>query len=207
MKNSKPLQIGITGGIGAGKSLVCKVFAMLGIPVYPADERARWLMAYDPELKEAIRQNFGHEAILPNGELNRQFLARQVFNNKQKLEKINSLVHPQVGKDQQMWVEAHRQAPYVVKEAALMFESGSYRQLDEVVLIWAPEDLRVQRVQKRDPNRTTEDIKAIMAKQMPEKEKKKLAGTILVNDGRQMLLPAILELHRQYMVRAGQSAS
>ena len=193
--NRSPLKIGVTGGIGAGKTVVCRVFSHLNIPVYSADDRAKWLMANDPELVGQIKKQFGAGAYDKNG-LNRAYLARRVFSDETKLQLLNSLVHPAVGKDFQQWAESAADAPYCIKEAALLFESGSYRELDKTILVYAPEDIRIKRVLNRDPQRTESDVKAIMGNQMDEEEKRKYADFILLNDDKEMILPQVLKLHQ-----------
>jgi dephospho-CoA kinase len=190
------LQIGITGGIGAGKSLVASVFNLLEVPVYNADERAKWLMNSDPNLKKAIVQLFGKDSY-KNNQLNRSYLAEKVFPHADQLKKLNETVHPAVGKDYRRWVEIQIQnsSSYCMKEAALMFETASYRQLDYTLLIHANEEIRMKRVMNRDPDRSKKQINAIMQKQMPEKNKLMLADYIIDNNGDKMLLPQILKLH------------
>lgn len=193
----RPLLIGITGGIGSGKSIACKVFRTFGIPTYDADSRARWLMNHDEHLRAEVKGLFGVESY-KNGELDRTYIGQRAFHSPELLEKLNSLVHPAVAKDFETWVQDNLSHPYLVKEAALLFETGSYTQLDQTVLVTAPEDVRIARVLKRDPHRTRQDVEAIMARQMDEEAKKKLADHVLVNDGQHMLLPQILELHEGF---------
>jgi dephospho-CoA kinase len=190
---NKLVQVGITGGIGAGKSLVCRIFSFLGAPVYPADERAKWLMANDSGLKDKIIAHFGPEAFDQN-KLNRQYLAKNVFNDSEKLNLLNSLVHPAVNEDYVAWIKTI-EYPYCIKEAALLFETGSYKKLDFTILVFAPVKTRVQRILKRDPFRKEEEIIAIIGKQMDEDRKIELADLVLVNDGKRMILPDILEIH------------
>ncbi|NEM96270.1 dephospho-CoA kinase [Pontibacter burrus] len=193
------LKIGITGGIGVGKSIVCRLFAILGIPVYDADTRAKWVMHNDQALKEELTEAFGPEAYTEAGELNRTYLAKTAFHNPQKLELLNSLVHPHVGNDFTNWVEANQSAPYVLKEAALMFESESWRQMDEIIVVSAPLDVRIKRILQRDPHRTQEDVEAIIAKQLDEDEKMVRAQHIIYNDDKQLLIPQVLKLHEQFL--------
>jgi dephospho-CoA kinase len=193
---SASMRIGITGGIGAGKSLIVKIFNTLGIPSYDADAAAKYLMANDLGLKKQLIQSFG-EQVFQDGALNRSYLATQVFNNPQKLNLLNSYVHPAVGKDFEQWCAKNTQAPYVLKEAALLFESGSYKMLDKIIVVTAPEALRIQRVLHRDQHRTEEQVRAIMQNQLPEEEKIKKADFLIVNDDRVMVLPQVLELHSQ----------
>ncbi|MEI6409971.1 MAG: dephospho-CoA kinase, partial [Bacteroidota bacterium] len=144
--------VGITGGIGVGKSTVCRIFEALGIPVYDADYWAKWLITNDPALKQQIKELFGAEAYLPDGTYNRAFVASQVFSDKNKLAALNASVHPAVARHGAEWHQAQieRGCPYTLKEAALMIESGSYRQLDCLIVVTAPESLRIQRVMQRD---------------------------------------------------------
>ncbi len=194
---SKPLQIGITGGIGSGKSFVCNIFKHLGVPVYDADSRAKHLMNTDADLKQKLINTFGPETYNASG-LNRSYLAYQVFNDSDKVKTLNAMVHPAVGKDYAAWVSQQNQTQYVLKEAALMFESGSAKLLDKVIYVHAPVALRISRVMVRDPQRTEESIKAIMSKQLSAGELKAKADFIIENDEKQMLLPQIMALHQQF---------
>jgi dephospho-CoA kinase len=197
---SKPLQVGITGGIGSGKSLVSKIFFHLGIPVYDADSHAKKLMTTDGILVSQIKKEFGDLSYQPDGALNRVYLADHVFNSEEKLALLNSLVHPRVGVDYASWVEGHADRyPYVMKEAALLFEAGSNKALDRIIVVSAPEELRIKRVLHRDAHRTVEQIKAIVEKQMPESEKLKRADHIVVNDETRLVIPQVLALHRNFI--------
>ena len=140
--------IGLTGGIGSGKTIVAGYFKSLGIPVYIADKEARQLMTSENIINE-LSNEFGKE-ILENGILNREKLAQLVFNNPKKLQKLNSIVHPEVKKHFDNWVEKHKNSPFVVKEAAILFESGSYKYCDTIITVTAPLETRLQRVMKRD---------------------------------------------------------
>ncbi len=190
--------IGVTGGIGAGKSTVCLIFKALGAPVYDADSRAKWLMAHDPRLREQITHHFGPATYLPDGSLDRAYLAAAVFGQPEKRMLLNSLVHPRVGEDTRAWVMAQTGHPYLIKEAALMIEAGSHRELDRLVVVTAPIDLRISRVQARDPQRSETEIRAIIAAQMPEADKIKLADHVIHNDGQQLLIPQVLALHQRW---------
>ena len=194
-----PLQIGITGGIGAGKSLVCRIFHCLGIPVYDADGHAKELMTTDVILISNIKKEFGELSYNTDGTLNRNYLSSAVFDDSEKLSKLNSLVHPQVGADYNHWVEKHGNYPYVMKEAALLFEAGSDKLLDKVIVIHAPEELRIQRVIARDPHRSKDQVRAIMSKQMPEAQKMEKADFIILNDEKELVVPQVLELHNQFL--------
>jgi len=191
---NKPLLIGVTGGIGSGKSTVCHVFNCLGVPVYDADSRARWLMNNNDDLILKIKSEFG-EASYQNGFLDRAYLAQIVFSNPEKLTKLNSLTHPAVAIDFEDWVSKHSATPYLIKEAALLIESGAYQQLDELILVSAPAEVRIKRVLKRDPQRSEIQIKEIIEKQLPESEMAKHAKKVLNNNGLESILSQILNLH------------
>lgn len=193
---SLPLKIGITGGIGAGKSLVCKIFTSLGIPVYDADNRAKQLMITDPILIRQIKSSFGEKAYTSEGSLDRSFLAGQVFGDTEKLGLLNSLVHPMVGLDFEKWVRDQKQAPYVLKEAALIFESGSDKKLDTVIVVGAPEELRIRRTVIRDTHRSRKQVEEIIQKQLPEEERLSKAGYKILNDEKRLLIPQVLKLHK-----------
>jgi len=193
-----PLQIGITGGIGSGKSLVCRIFRQLGVPVYDADSHAKELMTTDGILISGIKKEFGDLSYHPDGALNRVYLADHVFQDQKKLELLNSLVHPRVKADYEKWVEQNKTAHYLLKEAALLFEAGTDKTLDKIIVVHAPVELRVKRVQYRDAHRTVDQIKAIVEKQMPEDEKLKRADYIIVNDETELVIPQVLKLHEKF---------
>lgn len=194
----QPLQIGITGGIGSGKSLICRIFSVLGIPVYDADSRAKAVMTTDGILVSQIKQEFGTLAYNSDGSLNRKYLAETVFNNPDRLHTLNSLVHPRVGEDYKNWLNSQKQVPYVIKEAALLIEAGSYQSLDHIIVVQAPESVRIQRVLKRDAHRTEQDVKAIIRNQMRDEEKLQLADEVIVNDGTNLVIPQVLHLHKKF---------
>lgn len=191
--------IGITGGIGSGKTTVCGIFAELGIPVYYADERAKAVMVEDAGLMLAIREAFGDEAYV-DGKLNRPFLAQRVFNSEEELSKLNGLVHPVVARDFAEWATAHSDRPYILKEAAILFESGAYRSVQETVMVTAPEEVRIQRVVKRD-GITGAEVRQRMDRQWPEARKAEMADHIILNDGNRLLIPQVLALHRIFVGR------
>ncbi len=185
-------QIGITGGIGSGKSTVAAIFEVLGIPVLKSDEVAKMLMNNDAALKQNIINHFG-EAVYVNGILDRKHLASLVFDNTEKLQLLNSLVHPATLKYSQHWAQS-QSAPYVIREAALIFESGSFKDLDKVIGVYAPEVIRIQRVLKRDDSNIS-DIQKRIKQQMNEEEKMKLCDYVIDNSGSKALLPQVLKLH------------
>lgn len=193
-----PLQIGVTGGIGSGKSLVCKIFQILGAPVYDADNRAKYLMTTDGILISQIRKEFGDLSFDKEGNLNRAFLSATVFSDPVKLERLNSLVHPRVGVDYEAWVNGFTHQPYVIKEAALLFEAGSYQSLDKIVAVYAPVGLRIERVLNRDAHRSRQQVEDIIQRQWPDEEKMKRADFVIYNDESRLIIPQVLELHQRF---------
>jgi dephospho-CoA kinase len=191
----KSIKVGITGGIGSGKSFVAKIFKTLGVPFYDADKEAKDLMVSSDLIRNGLVDAFGAEVYFYDGTLNRKWLSGQVFNNPEKLKLLNSIVHPVVIQDAVDWGNAQTFS-YSLKEAALLFESGSYKTLDYTILVVAPEELRIERVMKRDEVSREEVINRIN-KQMPEEEKLKLADFIIVNDGIQPLLPQLYKIHKE----------
>ncbi|MFN7260280.1 MAG: dephospho-CoA kinase [Cyclobacteriaceae bacterium] len=196
---SKPFQIGITGGIGSGKSVICKIFTCLGVPVYDADSRAKSIMTTDGILIAQIKKEFGDLAYLSDGSLDREYLSRVIFENQEKRTLLNQMVHPRVAADTDRWLDQNREASYVVREAALLIESGAYLRIDKVILVTAPEELRIKRVLARDPHRLKEEVIKIIATQLPEEEKKKKADIVVHNDETQLLVPQIWQLHNQLL--------
>lgn len=191
---SNPLQIGITGGIGSGKTLVSKIFACLGIPVYDADSHAKELMTTDGILVSQIKKEFGDLSYLSDGTLNRKYLSEVVFNKHERLDVLNKLVHPRVGENYTQWVKRHNNKAYVLKEAALLFETGSYQALDKIIVVHAPEEVRIKRVIHRD-GRAEQQVREIIRKQMSEEEKLKRADFIIYNDESSLIIPQVLSLH------------
>ena len=171
----KPIQIGITGGIGSGKSLVCRIFHVLGVPVYDADSQAKKLMTTDGILIDEIKKEFGSLSYDEGGTLNRALISKAVFNEPEKLTKLNSLVHPRVAEDYNRWISEQSGANYCLKEAALMFESESHRLLDKIIVVTAPDEQRIKRVMQRDPQRSRADVENIIKNQMAQEEKNKRA--------------------------------
>lgn len=198
MEGIKPVLVGITGGIGSGKSTVCKVFELLGIPVYYADDRAKEITNYDPELKEQIIRRFGKDSYI-NNTLNRAYLAQKVFADKDALNALNALIHPRVAMDFDNWITANNDRPYLLKEAALIFETKGNLKLDKVITVTAGEDIRIKRVLARDSHRTEQDIKNIIEKQMPENQKISLSDTVINNNGDQLIIPKVLEFHQNIL--------
>jgi len=194
-----PAQIGVTGGIGSGKSLVCRIFKCLGVPVYDADSHAKELMTTDGILISNIKKEFGELSYHTDGSLNRNYLSSKVFNDTGKLQQLNNLVHPRVRENYSQWVDSQEHNPYVIKEAALLFEANSYQELDKIVAISAPDQLRIGRILIRDLQRTEEQVRGIMKQQMPEEEKMRRADFIVRNDEAILVIPQVLELHAHFI--------
>jgi len=188
------LKIGLTGGIGSGKSTVAGIFKLLGIPVYNADVAARQLMNTSPKIKEAIIKNFGPAAYV-NNELNRKYIGSVVFNDKEKLELLNSITHPATIEDAEKWMH-EQNAPYVLKEAALLYESGANKNMDYVIGVYAPLQLRISRVMKRD-NVSADEVLKRMNRQMNEESKMKQCDFIITNNDQELVIPQVLELDKK----------
>lgn len=192
------LKIGITGGIGSGKTTVCKLFEYLGVPVYYADERAKYLITNDITLRKSIKEHFGEGAYYPDGSYNKSYMANIVFSDKEKLQLLNSLVHPAVAKDGKKWILEHSEAPYTIKEAALLFESGSYKDLDRIIFVSAPMELRVSRVVRRDET-TREAVLKRIQNQWPDEKKEKMSQEFIYNDGSQSLIRQVYQMHQHLL--------
>ena len=195
------IKIGLTGGIGSGKTTVAKIFQVLGIPVYYADDVAKKLMNTDASLKESIIKHFGEEAYRDD-ELDRKYIASVVFNDTAKLKLLNSLTHPATIRDAEEWMKelaesGGQKAPYIIKEAALLFESGANKSVDRVIGVYAPLPLRIKRVMKRD-GVTEEEVNKRISRQMDEEEKMKRCDFVITNNEEQLLLPQVLELHNKF---------
>lgn len=192
-------KIGVTGGIGSGKTLVCRIFNVLGIPVFNADKEAKRLMTANQALVTSIRTAFGEQAYSADGELNNTYLANTVFNDKAALDKLNALVHPVVIRAGEDWANAQH-TPYTIKEAALLFESGSYKNNDYNILVTAPAALRIKRVMVRD-GVTASQVQRRMDNQWSDDEKAARADFTIINDGVQALIPQVLKLHQLFLSR------
>src|SRR5437868_2262257 len=192
------IKIGITGNIGSGKTTVSKIFEILGVPVFYADDTAKSVMVKDPVLIDALKKEFGSESYFDDGSLNRKHIASIVFNNEAELEKLNAIVHPAVFRAFDNWVTAIKNVPYVVKEAALLFESSSYQMCDKTIMVAAPFELRINRVVQRD-NLTRAEVESRNARQFSEEKKVGLADFVIRNDDTELVIPQVLELHRKFL--------
>lgn len=188
------ITVGITGGIGSGKSTVCEIFKILGVPVFEADKVARNLMNENSVIRLNLVEWFGNE-IYSGNQLNRKLLAEHIFNNNSLLNKVNSLVHPIVREEFEKWKNSQNTV-YSVYEAAILFESGFYKLMDFTVLITAPEQIRINRVMKRD-NLSPDQVVARIKNQWPDEEKRKLATTVIINDNKNLIIPQIIEIDKK----------
>ncbi|GAC1300834.1 MAG: dephospho-CoA kinase [Mucilaginibacter sp.] len=192
------LKIGLTGNMGSGKTTVSKIFEILGVPVFYADDEAKKTMIIDPVLIAGIKSAFGDEAYFEDGTLNRKFISGIVFNNEDKLKALNALVHPAVFRAFDAWATGIKDAPYLVKEAALLFESDSYKLCDYTVMVQAPLEDRIARVMQRDGLSRTE-VESRNTRQLSEEQKTALADYIIKNDNAQLVIPQVLELHKLFI--------
>lgn len=193
------LKIGITGGIGSGKTTICKIFEVLGIPVFYADAAARELMTEDALLIKGVKDTFGQDSYFADGSLNNRHIAAIVFNDTAELDKLNALVHPAVFRAFDSWInQIPQKTPYVLKEAALLFESGSYKMCNQNILVIAPEALKLERVTKRD-SVSVEQVRARMDKQFTDEQKMQLADHIIYNNEQTSLIAQVTALHGTFL--------
>jgi len=187
------LKVGITGGIGSGKSTVCRIFESLGVPVFSADDAGRRLLTEDKEVHKKIIALFG-EQIIVNGQPDRKKIAEFVFNDTEKLEQLNAIIHPAVRAAVETWA-TKQHSSWVIEEAAILFESGAYKTLDAIIVVSAPEDLRIKRVMTRD-GVTEASVRERIENQITEEERKQRADFIIYNDDKQMLTPQAIAIFK-----------
>ena len=189
------LKIGITGGIGSGKSVICQVFKLLEAPVFEADVWAKKLVNSNDQIKTGLIDWYGPDIYSPNGTIDRKKLAGIIFTDSTQLQKVNYLIHPVVRQEFMSWADKQNH-PYVIHEAAILFESGFYKMMDYTLLVTAPEIERIDRVMKRD-GATIEAVKERMNKQWSDEQKRKLASTEIKNDNKTLLIPQLVEIDKQ----------
>ncbi len=186
------LKVGLTGNIGSGKSLIAKIFENLQIPVFNADNEAKKILD-SPKVIREIKRLFGHK-ISSGNSVDRKALAQIVFNDQSSLDQLNSIIHPAVRSNFATWAEQQTASPYVIYEAAILIESGHYLSLDKIILVTAPEELRIKRVMQRD-TATKAMVQQRMANQWPEEKKIKHADFVIKNDESELLIPQVLKIH------------
>ena len=189
-----PIKVGITGGIGSGKSIISTVFRKLGVPIYNSDDRGKYLTKTNKNIAEKIKEHFGDEYYDSEGSLLTQKLGSLVFNNEEKLKLLNSIVHPEVALDFKQWLEAQRNE-YILKESAIIFENGIEKSLDIVISVICPLELRIKNILKRDPFRTEDNIRAIISRQMSDDEKIIRSDYVIHNDEKSSVLQQVLNIH------------
>lgn len=187
------LKVGLTGGIGSGKTTVSRVFRNLGVPIFNSDLVARDIVNTNTKAINAIKKTFG-DAIYQNGELDRKALAEVVFNQPEELKKLNNIVHPFVAENFEKWCNQHESAPYIIKEAAILFESGVHQNLDRIIVVYTNKEERIRRVTTRD-NSTRQEVESRMKNQWDDGTRNKLADFIIINDDLEKVLPQVMELH------------
>ncbi|MBL0081094.1 MAG: dephospho-CoA kinase [Saprospiraceae bacterium] len=188
------IKLGITGGIGSGKSTVCRIFEMLGVPVYYADDRAKQIMTANKEVKKAIIDIFGKQAYFLNGRINRKYIAEIIFQQPEKRKLLNAIVHPAVLEDGRIW-NASQKAAVTLKEAALLIQSGSYKEMDYVILVTCPPDVRIPRVMRRNKMSKQEVLNRIQS-QMSDDEMRQFADFVIQNDGQVSLIHQVLNIYK-----------
>ena len=192
--------IGLTGGIGSGKSIVAKIFMHLGVPVFNADEQAK--SAYlNPNIIQQVKLMFGQESFLNSGEANKKFIAEKVFHNKELLQQLNGIIHPFVAAKFSDWEKEHEDFNYGLKEAAIFFESGLNERIKDAIVVTAPASLRISRVQQRD-GVSDKDVLARMQNQWSEEKLISLASFVIVNDDYHLIIPQVLKIHDRLIVKS-----
>lgn len=199
------LRVGITGGIGSGKSTVCRIFECLGTPVYYADSRARWLTENHSEIRREVVDLLGKEAYTEEGRYNTDYVSSRVFKDKALLERLNMIIHPRVKEDTRIWAGEHKKHAFIVKEAAIMSRKSG--DLDYIVAVVSPESLRIQRVLLRDRKRTLEQVRAIIASQAPEQHYYSIADFVVKNNEEDLLIPQVLHIQEKLLKASSLSGS
>jgi dephospho-CoA kinase len=195
------LKIGITGGIGSGKSVVCHIFSLLGVPVFNSDLEGRSILENDSRVIASVKTIFGADAYSADGEPDRKKIAALAFSDAEKLKKLNAVIHPAVNERFSVWLIQHAAASYVIKEAAILVESGSYKELDYLVLVSAPEELKQTRAAKRD-NLSPEQVAKRSRNQMNETELAEYVQFVIRNDEKELLIPQVMKLHEFFLAES-----
>lgn len=193
-------KVGITGGMGSGKTLVCRIFEIFSIPVYYADHHAKRLMESDLSVREALGKLFG-PTVITNDKIDREKIARIVFKDQAALKALNSIIHPAVRKDFDVWINNYLHCDYVIEEAAILFESGAYKLLDFNITVSAPEEIRINRIMNRDCA-SRESVLSRLRNQMREDERNRMADDIIINDESELLIPQVVRLHQRILEMA-----
>ena len=188
------LRIGLTGGIGSGKTSVSNILKNLGVPIFSSDEMGRKILNEDPKAKEEVEDAFGTDMYNSDGSLDRKRMANLVFNDPTSLVELNAIVHPKVNDAFEKWCTDHEKSPYIIKEAAILLETGAYHDLDKIVNVFAPRELRIERVMRRDKV-SRDDVLKRMRFQYSEEERNELADFIVMNEKDTDLLPQVMEMH------------
>ena len=190
------LKVGITGGIGSGKSTVSSFFSVLGVPVYDSDKRAKYLMQHDNSIIGTIKKEFGERSYL-NNQLNRSYIAEIVFKNESKLKQLNSIIHPAVRTDFNNWLSQNSNAKFVIKEAAIMIESGAYKEMDKLIVVNASRNQKIKRIKKRD-HLSLEDIENRIQNQLSDEIRNQYADFIIENNsGKMELKQQVLSIYNK----------
>lgn len=192
MPKNKPITIGLTGGIGAGKTVIARIFSTLGIPVFNSDEEGKRLLAEDQQIRQRVTEVFGERAYV-QGRPDRKFLAEAIFADKEKRDRLNAIIHPAVHQSFSRFVGQNADAPFIINEAAILIETGAYKNLDALILVTAPDDLRIARVRERD-GVSSESVIQRMEAQWPQEKKRDYAEFVIDNDGKKPVLPAVLQI-------------
>ena len=192
------IKVGLTGGIGSGKTFISGLFEHLKIPCYNADLRAKELYVVNDKLKAKMIGAFGQDVYINPNKINKEYLKKVVFSSAKNRERINAIVHPFVIEDFNLWVKQQQNVPYIIKESALLIETGLYRELDKIILVTAPIELRIQRIAERDKTDIA-GIKQKIAAQFSDEEKKKFADFLIINDGKKLLLPQVISIHNKLL--------
>lgn len=192
------IKIGVTGGIGSGKSMVCRIFSALSVPVFYADIVAKEIAENDKDVVRLIKENFGNDIFTQEGKLDRKRLSEIVFNDSKKLNTLNNIIHPAVKNAFDFFLNENKNAPYTVKEAAILVESGAYKHVDKIIVVTAPVKQRIQRVVKRD-DVSENEVQVRINKQLPQEDLIKYAHFIINNEDGAMLLPQVIEINKSIL--------